>query len=973
LRHLPLSRQVESSAQLSSAQFHEIMTDSEERIEEEATSLERTIDLMSESNACFHPIHYHSFQGVSFMLPLRNCAGCGQRLQPGVFRSYPVVRCVACKQFAHRSCGLSTDMAWKEVCPVNSKISSGEDTVTTETVIGEQHLHLEYEPDLNSSGGNNEEEEVAQQPEEEELLHDNDSHSISLVPEIAIIAPAPKNAFALLNLLRFRELKVEESFDTPSTKLEKETLETEKPCNLLTSIFRREVKAEESSSDTSSTKLEQETIETEKSDSLLTSIFRPKPTTTTTTDAPEKRHVPPANMFRAPSADSCDGKKVVKSTKATFPFLSAVKLLPSYSEDPEIDGASIPFSSSGVLNEDMDSKFNWTADGPPAHFAVDAPLDQDTSTVTELTEEQHMVGKSLELYIGSQIQTDDAIPLPTSEQPTEDGDSDGEAVGEKPPLHFARHPFMSVSRALQDNIIATFRPVVGRLLTPDDAMKTNVDDAESSDVAPIDSETDETSPHSTGLAKEEPKTTPATTVARTTSVDSQTPSEAEVEGLLDETPSKEAVERAASRRRLGLVTVAGGIAGGMAGLIFAGPVGGVIGAKCGQTAGILGVFLEGSVSIGVLASGIAAGKYTGQQLQDKLEERRVLAVGHGTHRRVLLIRPTVQIDPAWSDIYAEARRTHDDQYVGLSLSNILPNGEKQAKRERYEREFDIVKTDEDEIPTADKVLLLVSRILNDKASLPGHVYRHLLTVFRERCEQRGPLIRIARNDTAVEDEANDEAPVFVLDPYRGRRQDAHAVIKYVTASLLEVRPGFAAAPSITELTASAVESLVFGEVYDLVIEEIEAEYEERDDELLSKIAEFDRHRPNSLGQEGEDYREFISESALGGLHQLPQAHSAVDKLRYCVTFLECISDHFSSYSSKSMGADSLLKMVCQHILVAKVFALNAQIAFLEEFARDEQLLRGREGYALVTLQASLHFLNLSQDFENDIFSQHDDE
>jgi hypothetical protein len=940
--------------------LHEIMTDSDERMKEDATSLERTIDLMSESNVCFHPISYHSFQGVSFMLPLRNCAGCGQRLHPGVFRSYPVVKCVACKQFAHRSCGLSTDMAWKEVCPVNSKIASGE--VATEHVEEQS----EFEPELHSSEGNSEG-EVAESPEEKQL-HDNDSRNVSLVPRPET---APGNAFAFLNPLRFREAKVEESSDISASKEEQETLETEKPSHLPTSIFRRELEIEQSS-DTSSRKQEEETLETEKSDSLLTRIFRP--VTTTTTDAAEKHHVPPPNMFRAPSADSGDGKKVVKSTKATFPFLSAVKLLPSYSEDPSVDGASTK-AATVVLTEQMDSKYNWTADGPPVHFALDAPLYKYTANVTESTEEQHVPDKSLELNFDAQIKTDDTIPLPTSEHSTEHGESDGEEVGENYPLHFARHPFMSVSRALQDNIIATFRPVVSRLLSPDDTMKTNADDTERSDVAPIDSEKDEASPQSTGFAKEEPRTTSARTTDWTTSVNSDAPSGTEVESLLDETPSRDAVERAATRRRFGLATVAGGIAGGMAGLVFAGPVGGVIGAKCGQTAGILGVILEGSVSIGVLASGIAAGKYTGQQLQDKLEERRVLALGHGTQRRVLLVRPTVQIDPAWSEIYAEARQTHDDKYAGLSLSNILQNGEKQAKRERYEREFDIVKTGEDEIPTADKVLLLVSRTLNDRASLPGHVHRHLLTVFRERCEERGPLTRMTRNDTAMESEADNEgrdlAPVFVLDPYRGRRQDAHAVIKYVTASLLEVRPGFASSPSFTELTASAVESLVFGEVYDLVIEEIEAEYGERDDELLSKIAEFDRHQPKSLvGQEGEDCRECISESAFDALHQLPQAHSAVDKLRYCVTFLECIC---SSYSSKPIGADSLLKMVCQHILVAKVFAMNAQIAFLEEFARDEQLLRGREGYALVTLQASLHFLNESEDFEKDIFSQHDDD
>jgi hypothetical protein len=53
--------------------------------------------------------------------------------------------------------------------------------------------------------------------------------------------------------------------------------------------------------------------------------------------------------------------------------------------------------------------------------------------------------------------------------------------------------------------------------------------------------------------------------------------------------------------------------------------------------------------------------------------------------------------------------------------------------------------------------------------------------------------------------------------------------------------------------------------------------------------------------------------------------------------------------------------------------MNAEIAFLEEFARDEQLLRGREGYSLVTMQASLHFLSMCEDIEADIFGQDDEE
>ena len=66
-------------------------------------------------------------------------------------------------------------------------------------------------------------------------------------------------------------------------------------------------------------------------------------------------------------------------------------------------------------------------------------------------------------------------------------------------------------------------------------------------------------------------------------------------------------------------------------------------------------------------------------------------------------------------------------------------------------------------------------------------------------------------------------------------------------------------------------------------------------------------------------------------------------------------------------------MVCQHVLIARVDRLNAEITFLEEFARDEQLLRGREGYSLVTLQAALHFLNMCENIEKDIFGQDNEE
>jgi hypothetical protein len=602
----------------------------------------------------------------------------------------------------------------------------------------------------------------------------------------------------------------------------------------------------------------------------------------------------------------------------------------------------------------------WTKDGPPVHWAAANSLGGtgDLSKQEQLVEETETNGL---------VSRDDKADV-------------------KEALHFSSHPFASVSRALQENVVAHFHLIMSTETnggSEDLRNEVSLDCEAQTKENELLSETQLDTKSRENTESKIPKSSGSSEenkiLEKTPSAVSEAPAEAEVEALLTEVDPKEDPidERTATHRRLGLATVAGGVAGGMVGLVFAGPMGGVIGAKCGQTAGILGVLLEGSISIGVLASGIAAGKYTAEQLQDRLEEKRVLAFGEdGTHRQVILVRPNIRTDPVWDALYAKARQAHRrTTSKGLSFG-LLRDKEAEAKRERYEREADIVRTGEEEIPTADKVLLLVSRILNDKSSLPGYVYRHLLEAFRIRCRERGSLdaiVRANRSGETLEKDDSDETkegdgPVAL---HLARRRDAHAVIKCVTAALQEVRPGFGSCASMTELTATAVESLVFGEVYTLVIEEIEAECDDTDNCLLEKIADFERRQSIN-----EDYKSYVSEQALEALHRLPQAHSAVDKLRYCVQFLELISDFFSTSvmkKSSAMGADSLLKMVCQHVLLAKVFGINAQIAFLGEFARDEQLLRGREGYALVTFQASLHFLNVSNDFENDIFGQHDED
>ena len=553
----------------------------------------------------------------------------------------------------------------------------------------------------------------------------------------------------------------------------------------------------------------------------------------------------------------------------------------------------------------------------------------------------------------------------------EDGNNEGVSENtDSIPLHYANHPFASVSRALQDNILALLKP-------PDEIEETVVFESE-----PDECNGTETSPRkpfsslSLIVSPEESVDVPGLGEIRP-----KPESEPEQKNALLEVASGtyEAVKATARvPQKIGRASVVGGIAGGVAGLMFSGPAGAMMGFRYGQTAGALGVVLEGSFTVGVIIAGVSGGRIAADKIQEQIEEQRVLTIGEdGVTRKVMLVRPTIRIDPVWQEIWAEAQRTSPTTSTS-TLSLFFTSASDSIKQERYERTSDIV--EEEEIPTDEKVLLLVSRVLSDKGSFPGHVYRCLMQAFKDRCQQRNELKVMQEKEDfphlfegTAEESVNMGNEVEISSSSRARREDCHGVIKYITATLLEVRPGLASTPEITEITASVVEALVFGEIYDLVYEEIAMETTETDKRLIEKIDDFEFARVQLTGVPISTER-VVSQEAICALRRLPETHAAVDKLRHCVAFLEKISEHFSSISATStMGADSLLKMVCQHLIAAKMPGINAEVACLEEFAHDQQLLRGKEGYALVTLQASLHFLNMSSDFERDIFGQDDDE
>ena len=588
----------------------------------------------------------------------------------------------------------------------------------------------------------------------------------------------------------------------------------------------------------------------------------------------------------------------------------------------------------------LERSFVWTDEGPPQHWASD---DFMISLTTEDEEDAIEAPGTV------------VIPTPDHEERNNTLTSNGEST------------FLSISRALQENILSHFQKEWSSKI--DYQVQVHGDEIAEALVSGSDDDDDNILDNrdvKRYIARPPIKNDKSEAEALLTELELGKPQNS-ISILEMANGTYEAAKTTVNfRKKLGYASVAGGIAGGVAGLFVAGPAGLVMGAKCGQTVGFLGVALEGTYAVGVVVVGFAGAAAAGFTVAHKLQHlhnKRVLTIGEkDSKRKVLLVRPNVWIDPEWDAITANAKQSVPSS--GSSLLGMLSSSPSKqadfARQQRSKRDADIVQTDEFEIPTEDKILLLVSRSLNCRHTVPGHVYRSLIQEHRKRSDRRILKKESMSSSQSKINAASSKRRIMAelsKETFRARREDTHAVIKHVTATLLEIKPGFSHSARITEMSAVAVESLVFGELYDCVIAEIIEEMKPADDTLMAKIKEFERNH------EVAD----VAEDAIKALHQIPEAHSVAEKMRHCVAFLERIADHFDG---ANLSADSLLKMVCQQICVAKVPSLNAEIAFLEEFARDDQLLNGKEGYALVTLQASLHFLNASIDFEKDIF--HDD-
>ena len=410
-------------------------------------------------------------------------------------------------------------------------------------------------------------------------------------------------------------------------------------------------------------------------------------------------------------------------------------------------------------------------------------------------------------------------------------------------------------------------------------------------------------------------------------------------------------------KRIPKASAVGMVAGGVAGLAIAGPAGCIVGSQIGRTALAVGAAIEGGMTISVLVMSLAAA--ANLSLTSRKDQRELKLIEQGS-KTLVLVRPEIECDPRWVVYADEARQSWErmskESSSGIASSSIgsffLSNDNHTTTTDlRYSKDADIIKADSTELAVREKVFLLVNRILNDKMSLPGYVYRHLILKHKRM---------IMFDENAADLSLSDKQTYENLS--RICRTNAHNIIKHVTATLLEVRPGLSSSSVMTELSADAVELLVFGELYDDIYEEFVQQTKEQDSNLSNKVRHLCDHAKVDAVESGVE-SSAISQPAVVALRALPQVHTPAEKLSHCVAFLESISDHFSTlYQGKCIDADTLLIMVCQHVVASNVNHLHAEVAFLEEFARDEQLLSGKEGYALITLQASLHYLASLEDF-----------
>lgn len=325
------------------------------------------------------------------------------------------------------------------------------------------------------------------------------------------------------------------------------------------------------------------------------------------------------------------------------------------------------------------------------------------------------------------------------------------------------------------------------------------------------------------------------------------------------------------------------------------------------------------------------------------QDLRVLRLG--SRKQIALMRPVVPVSPEWRDISRRVKQEAAPSFLqrfqicqSINACSIDNNNN-----------ADILNCNEHEISSADKIFLLVSRAMNDKTCLVGKIYKSMM------CEFYARMGRLRYRE---------QKP-------RARRLDCHSILNELM-QILRIQ-SYECCSSRLDMNmrsysiAMALQSLVFGELYEHVFEEILMEWGDKDGDLRQKSVSL--LHDGCYGEEESSESCSRSNGAIEALRQLPETVTPTGKVEHCIQFLERLCEFItmttrgikcrSFVASINIDPGFLFDAICRHILLAVGegnLNLNAEVSFLTEFANDEYLL-GKGGFAVVILQSALHYLD----------------
>lgn len=223
----------------------------------------------------------------------------------------------------------------------------------------------------------------------------------------------------------------------------------------------------------------------------------------------------------------------------------------------------------------------------------------------------------------------------------------------------------------------------------------------------------------------------------------------------------------------------------------------------------------------------------------------------------------------------------------------------------------------------------------------------------------------------------------MLEPCDALR-DVHGVLRELTRSVLACCPVIASSDEAAIHAVNCIDQRVFAETYGPVYGRIASRQAVRDrDAALARRTRRDARTREAAGR--PSLVAACSYQVLAAFRAVGAARTGRDKLGFLVQGVEKISEALPAKAT----TDTLIWSLCRHLAAATmatgvaeggrkatgksddtVAALprpHAEVAFVEQFVRDESWLMGRQGYVLTTVDAALHVL-LNPEMSDDIFA-----